>query len=124
MMLDARCSILDAGKGSSIQDRASSIEFVPLWLNGYDFSISDFGLGINPQFAIRDSQFAIRNQIISWIWISDFGFSHFGFRHRFKSLLEKGEIGLHFLFSNRNTKKSQTGFQSGKRLFMFAAHIA
>ncbi|MEW5768342.1 MAG: hypothetical protein AB1797_12110 [bacterium] len=26
MMLDARCSILDAGKGSSIQDRASSIE--------------------------------------------------------------------------------------------------
>ncbi|MEW5766286.1 MAG: GxxExxY protein [bacterium] len=46
------------------------------------------------------------------------------FRHRFKSLLEKGEIGLHFLFSNRNTKKSQTGFQSGKRLFMFAAHIA
>ncbi|MEW5768299.1 MAG: hypothetical protein AB1797_11895, partial [bacterium] len=41
--------------------------------------------------------------------------------HRFKSLLKKGEIGLHFLFSNRNTKKSQTGFQSGKRLFMFAA---
>ncbi|MEW5766619.1 MAG: hypothetical protein AB1797_03200 [bacterium] len=29
MMLDARCSIFDAGKGSRIQDRASSIEFVP-----------------------------------------------------------------------------------------------
>ncbi|MDI6792583.1 MAG: hypothetical protein QME81_06925, partial [bacterium] len=34
------------------------------------------------------------------------------------------EIGLHFLFSNWNTKKSQSGFQSGKRLFMVTSHIA
>ncbi|MEW5768171.1 MAG: hypothetical protein AB1797_11225 [bacterium] len=38
-MLDPRCSIFDAGKGSSIQDRASSIEFVPWWLNGYKKSV-------------------------------------------------------------------------------------
>ncbi|MEW5766524.1 MAG: hypothetical protein AB1797_02710 [bacterium] len=43
-MLDPRCSIFDAGKGFSIQDRASRIEdrgcvFVPLWLRTYKKSV-------------------------------------------------------------------------------------
>ncbi|MEW5766112.1 MAG: hypothetical protein AB1797_00595 [bacterium] len=41
MRLEARSSMLDAGKGSSIQDRASKIEhrvgvFVPYGLNAYN----------------------------------------------------------------------------------------
>ncbi|MEW5766442.1 MAG: hypothetical protein AB1797_02275 [bacterium] len=44
-MLDPRCSILDAGKGSSIQDRASSIEFVSLWLNTYKKTDTSHGHG-------------------------------------------------------------------------------
>ncbi|MEW5768475.1 MAG: hypothetical protein AB1797_12830 [bacterium] len=75
-------------------------------------------------FVIFQKEFR-QNKVIAFQTIMFLALAHFfGFWHRFKSLLEKGEIGLHFLFSNRNTKKSQTGFQSGKRLFMFAAQIA
>ncbi|MEW5766960.1 MAG: hypothetical protein AB1797_04945 [bacterium] len=55
-MLDARCSILDAGKGSSIQDRASSIEFVPSDFSLPPIHLNSYRKSFIPQSKIRNPQ--------------------------------------------------------------------